>query len=734
MENGANASQGSPSEASTPRRRTVHGTAASAWGLPVYLVGLALLYIGERLVGGDGSSRWLFSGAGLTAATAATGFRLASSSAAPAARRRLERWLGLLSLLGLVSIGLYFAGAEWLFPKWESAAGTAEEAQHTVGLWTSAWVILLGLSVIPLVFGETALFPMRQSARPELGRARTALTAGTVLALAASYAVLAVYAVAEQDWKADYSYFKTSRPGESTRNIAQSLAQPIKVYAFFPAVNEVRTEVLSYFRELSKISGGKLQVESHDRLLSPKFSRQFRVSRDGTIVLVKGESEVSFFVGSEMEEARPKLKTLDETVQKNLLKVARSSRVAYLTVGHGELNDRAGDKRGEENSATIAKQILDALGYKAKDLGLTEGLGREIPSDATVVIVLGPSAPFAPEELASLERYSASGGKLLLAVDPSRVDAGESLLGLGAEPAPSEAGNLDDSPSGAAQPSNEVAAATPAPVAASATAAGTRAGDGDAQGVASTETSARSEFFQTLSRLAAIGHVQLDPALLASESNHMQRGFNRSDRVLLVTNRFSSHASVSTLSRSSSRGAAVGIFGAGSLQAIPGAKGPKPDFSIKTMPDAFRDMNGDFSKSPGESVATFNVAAAITVALESASKKSATKNEEPGSKGKAESAAGPDEGRVFVIADADGFSDFVLGRARAQQYLLADVIRWLGGEESFSGAVSSEKDVPIEHTRDQDVAWFYSTIFGVPVLVLVLGLMGSRRRRRGGKR
>jgi hypothetical protein len=53
------------------------------------------------------------------------------------------------------------------------------------------------------------------------------------------------------------------------------------------------------------------------------------------------------------------------------------------------------------------------------------------------------------------------------------------------------------------------------------------------------------------------------------------------------------------------------------------------------------------------------------------------------------------------------------------------------GDEGFSGVASTEADVPITHTRKQDVAWFYSSIFLMPVLVIGLGLLVTRNRRRG---
>jgi len=80
----------------------------------------------------------------------------------------------------------------------------------------------------------------------------------------------------------------------------------------------------------------------------------------------------------------------------------------------------------------------------------------------------------------------------------------------------------------------------------------------------------------------------------------------------------------------------------------------------------------------------------------------------------------------------------VMSNVIANQVLLLDAVRWLGGEESFAGEVTSEEDVRIEHTKQKDLVWFYATIFGAPALVLGLGLFYVRRSRRtrprGGQR
>ena len=86
--------------------------------------------------------------------------------------------------------------------------------------------------------------------------------------------------------------------------------------------------------------------------------------------------------------------------------------------------------------------------------------------------------------------------------------------------------------------------------------------------------------------------------------------------------------------------------------------------------------------------------------------------------------------RAMVFADAGLFSDAVITALGLNAALAADAVRWLGREEDLAGETLSEEDIPIVHTRAEDVGWFYATIFGMPAIVLGAGLFGVRLRRR----
>jgi hypothetical protein len=63
--------------------------------------------------------------------------------------------------------------------------------------------------------------------------------------------------------------------------------------------------------------------------------------------------------------------------------------------------------------------------------------------------------------------------------------------------------------------------------------------------------------------------------------------------------------------------------------------------------------------------------------------------------------------------------------------MIGDGIFWLQRDEAFAGEVISEEDVPVLHTRAENVFWFYTIIFGAPAVVLGLGLAMIHARRRG---
>jgi hypothetical protein len=134
------------------------------------------------------------------------------------------------------------------------------------------------------------------------------------------------------------------------------------------------------------------------------------------------------------------------------------------------------------------------------------------------------------------------------------------------------------------------------------------------------------------------------------------------------------------------------------------------DFTVRSHMATWNDLDGNFQlDSPKEQRRVWHLGAAVV-------------RKRPGNKP-------ADETRALVLGDSDALTDGVVGNPGNAYYVL-DGVKWLLGDEGLTGEISSEVDVPVAHTRKQDVIWFYGTIVLAPVLVLGVGRRVTRRRRK----
>lgn len=610
----------------------------------LFFGGLFAVLLGERVLLSRETLATVVSGVGLALCLASTVGRLLQSTRTTASGQ-IGRWLSAAQFVGVGALLIYWVNRLWLGVPATSSADIGVSDVLTV-----VWVGLMTVSVSAVLFGEWAIHGMRRAEHVESGRVRLAVQSGVALALTLVYGSLFVYAATQQEAKADFSYFKTSKPGEPTLKLVDQLGDKVTVTAFFPEVNEVKREVNGYLAELSKRNPA-LQVRVVDRYLEPKLADELKITRDGTLVIARDENRQTLNIGTELDKARATLRKLDQEVHGRLMKLLRDKKLAYLTTGHGELNDKT-PQTEEGRSADIFKQVLEQGNLRLKELGLGEGLGREVPDDADLLVILGPTTPFTPEEIASVRRYAERGGKVFMALDT------------------------------------------------------------DVLGDVVTDATDR----RWLEELAKAVGAKFVPTRLADEERYVVRRNNVSDRVILPTTRFSSHASVSTLNRHPSRG--VVVLGASHLEKDPSSD-VKADVAMRSFDSAFADTDGDYTRSSREVKREYTLAMAHSAPAKASA-----------GQGDATDAApeGANEMRAFVVADADVFSDVLMPRVPGNPILAFDAIRWLLGEESLAGQIQSEEDVRVEQTKQMNMAWFYSTVFGVPLAVLLGGVLISRRR------
>ncbi len=206
--------------------------------------------------------------------------------------------------------------------------------------------------------------------------------------------------------------------------------------------------------------------------------------------------------------------------------------------------------------------------------------------------------------------------------------------------------------------------------------------------------------------LARLG-VESGTAPLANVQYHLKQSGQKADRVLLATNTFGSHASVKALSRNSSQ---MGLIVPSPVWVAKKADARnKVTTLVRTLEGTFEDLDGDREPDADEPAKVYELGVAV---------------ETPGE--------GEAQGRAIIVGDASLFADDVLRYSKGNVLFGSDTVRWLVGDEDTVGEINSEEDVKIQHTRQEDTAWFLLSIVGVPALVLIFGFVFTRLRRRGG--
>jgi hypothetical protein len=593
---------------------------SAVWG-----VGMLVIFLGERIIGGSGGGRIGALVVGLALAIGAMIVRARRARGAGEDRRVAEKILFRLYGLGLLAILMYVVQSDLptLRGKLPLEHDWPKLATALAALWPAVWLT----AAWPVLLVELAYAQMTKAPRLETGRLKDAMYSGLGLAFASVFVFALVYVSAERDKKVDMAYFRTARPGEVVKKIVRTLDGPLEIASFFPNGNEVREEVDNYLNDLAKESG-QLKITHYDFDIDPIKAKEYGVSANGTLAFVRGKRHELLGLPVQFEAARNALKTLDKEVQQRLMVMVRQNRSAIFTTGHGERtwNPAASDTDKRSPIGKLRELMLDQS-YDLREFGPADGLAQNIPNETTTVFIIGPQRPFTADESATVNRYLDRGGRLLVALDPEN-------------------------------------------------------------GV-------------TLKEILDPLQLEFHAVTLANDQAFVPRRHQMSDRTNLVTASYSSHPSVTTLLRLGTR-APVVLPGAGWIDAKRGRPiDIQVDAPIKAQYSTFADKNGDFQPDPGEDRRAWELAGAVTKNL----------------------------ARAFVIADSDAFSDEALHVA-GNELMVLDAVHWLMGDEVYSGLVATEMDLPITHTRKQDVAWFYGTIFLAPALVLGAGWAVTKRRKK----
>ncbi len=133
----------------------------------------------------------------------------------------------------------------------------------------------------------------------------------------------------------------------------------------------------------------------------PIAAEQAKISRDGTVVLRMDEHQEVLTMVNEQELTGALVRLLNPEERK-----------VYFLTGHGEYSP---EDTGEAGYSQV-KRTLESKNYAVETLNLLTV--DQIPEDASVILVAGPSKPVSPAEVKKISEYLEGGGGLFVMQEP----------------------------------------------------------------------------------------------------------------------------------------------------------------------------------------------------------------------------------------------------------------------------------------------------------------------------
>lgn len=216
--------------------------------------------------------------------------------------------------------------------------------------------------------------------------------------------ILFYVAYRNNDWRYD-----TTETGEftllsETQDLLEGLEEPIRVVGFYsPQLSFQQAEARGVLDTLTAYTD-QISYSFEDPLTDPLAVDRYELTRDGTLVFIRGEAENEVFSKANS--------TAEQDIYNAIVRVLNpQEKKLYFITGHGEPAYDGTDEAGLGQSQTN----LVGSGFTLESLNLfTAG---SVPADASAVVIVDPQTIIPAEEVEALRNYLNSGGALFVAQD-----------------------------------------------------------------------------------------------------------------------------------------------------------------------------------------------------------------------------------------------------------------------------------------------------------------------------
>ncbi len=247
--------------------------------------------------------------------------------------------------------------------------------------------------------------------------------------LAIALTVMVNWLGARRFVRKDLTSTKIYTLSEKTVNILSDLPEEIDVVVFMTPATSMYDQVRELL-ERYKAASDKISVEyidpDREPLKTTQLAEKFGVQAADTVVFVLGD-RTKYVTSDQMAEMDysgmqygqgPTMRAFkgeEQFTSAILSLVAPSVPKVFFVTGHGEATLEGGGGGPADRSLSVLGDTLKRENMAAADVSLLSG---EVPADADVLAIVGPTRAYTEPEIAALNAYLDRGGRLLVALDP----------------------------------------------------------------------------------------------------------------------------------------------------------------------------------------------------------------------------------------------------------------------------------------------------------------------------
>ena len=284
---------------------------------------------------------------------------------------------------------------------------------------------------------------------------RKALVRGSTLGAGVLLALALLVIVNYLGWKYherfDWTRSEIHSLSEKTENVLASVDEPVEIIVFLtpmqgnPEIYQQVRNLVQLYEAASQQVSVRFMDPARNLAEAQQLAERFELANPNVVVVASGddkrillESELGQMDFSGGMGAAPTLSEFrgEQALTGAILELAQETKPKILfTTGHGE---RSLDDFGPEGLSTL-RDLLNLENLEAEEWASLNQ--PRVPEDADLVVIASPSATFLEPELEVLGTWAATGGRLLLLLDPELAASGglggtglsEWLAGYGVE-------------------------------------------------------------------------------------------------------------------------------------------------------------------------------------------------------------------------------------------------------------------------------------------------------------